>query len=66
MKNDLIHSEKLSFERKTFFIDLKENERGKVVKITEECGNNRDTIMIPAENLKELIQALENTDKAQS
>ncbi|MDB4804847.1 RNA-binding protein [Akkermansiaceae bacterium] len=41
-----------------FFLDLKENQRGRVVKITEDVGGNRDTIMVPAEILGDFIDAL--------
>ena len=49
--NDLLHTEKIIADRKTFYIDLKKNARGKVVKITEDVGGNRDTIMVPADIL---------------
>lgn len=59
MKNDdLLHTEKILADRKTFYLDLKENSRGKVVKITEEVSGNRDTIMVPAEVLGDFIDAL--------
>ncbi len=59
MKNhDLLHTEKILADRKTFYLDLKENARGKVVKITEEVSGNRDTIMVPAEVLGDFIDAL--------
>ena len=59
MKNDdLLHTEKILADRKTFYLDLKENSRGKVVKITEEISGNRDTIMVPAEVLGDFIEAL--------
>ena len=57
-KNDLLHTEKILADRKTFYLDLKENARGKVVKITEEVSGNRDTIMVPAEILGDFIDAL--------
>lgn len=56
--NDLLHTEKILADRKTFYLDLKENARGKVVKITEEVSGNRDTIMVPAEVLGDFIEAL--------
>lgn len=56
--NDLLHTEKIIAERKVFYLDLKENARGKVVKITEEVSGNRDTIMVPAEVLSDFIDAL--------
>lgn len=59
MRNDdLLHTEKILAERKTFYLDLKQNARGKVVKITEDVSGNRDTIMVPAEILGDFIAAL--------
>ncbi len=58
MDQGLLHTEKIIADRKTFYIDLKENSRGMVVKITEDVGGNRDTIMVPAEILGDFIQAL--------
>ena len=58
--NDLLHTEKIIADRKTFFLDLKENARGRVVKITEDVSGNRDTIMVPAEILKDFIEALQD------
>ena len=60
MENDLLHTEKILADRKVFFLDLKENARGKVVKITEEVAGNRDTIMVPAEILPDFIAALQD------
>ncbi|EDY21012.1 PUR-alpha/beta/gamma DNA/RNA-binding [Chthoniobacter flavus Ellin428] len=54
-----IASEKVSIERKIFFLDLKENQRGRFLKITEDVGGRRDTIMLPAEAFKEFVEALE-------
>lgn len=56
--DDLLHTEKILADRKTFYLDLKENARGKVVKITEDVSGNRDTIMVPAEILGDFIAAL--------
>lgn len=55
---DLLHTEKILADRKTFYLDLKKNARGMVVKITEDVGGNRDTIMVPAEILGDFIAAL--------
>jgi hypothetical protein len=54
-----IATEKLSIERKIFFLDLKENQRGRFLKITEDVGGRRDTIMLPAEAFKDFMEALE-------
>ncbi len=56
--SDLLHTEKIISDRKTFFLDLKQNSRGMVVKITEDVSGNRDTIMVPAEVLGDFIAAL--------
>ena len=56
--NDLLHTEKILADRKVFFLDLKQNARGKVVKITEDVNGNRDTIMVPADILEDFIAAL--------
>lgn len=56
--NDLLHTEKILADRKTFFLDLKQNQRGMVVKITEDVSGNRDTIMVPADILGDFIAAL--------
>lgn len=58
MQQDVLHTEKIISDRKTFFLDLKENSRGQVVKITEDVSGNRDTIMVPAEILGDFIAAL--------
>ncbi len=56
----MLHTEKIIADRKVFFLDLKENQRGKVVKITEDVAGNRDTIMVPAEILGDFIAALQD------
>lgn len=51
-------TEKIFHDRKEFFLDLKENSRGRVLKITEKVGGRRDTIMVPMEVLQDLHDAL--------
>ena len=59
-----LHTEKLVTDRKIFFLDLKENDRGRVVKITEDVRGRRDTIMLPIEMLRDFIEALQRIDDA--
>ncbi len=59
-----LHSEKLVGERKTFFLDLKENDRGRVIKITEDVRGRRDTIMLPIEMANEFAEALDRVLEA--
>jgi len=56
--DDPLHTEKIVTDRKTFFLDLKENDRGRFVKITEDVRGRRDTIMVPEECLDDFIDAL--------
>jgi hypothetical protein len=57
--NPPLHSEKIMTDRKIFFLDLKENERGRVIKITEDVRGRRDTIMLPVEAADEFLDALQ-------
>ena len=56
--SDPLASEKITVDRKIFFLDLKENNRGRFLKITEDVGGRRDTIMLPAEAFQEFTDAL--------
>ncbi len=63
----VLASEKVVSGRKIFFLDYKENSRGRVLKITEDVNGRRDTIMVPDEALDDFADALErilNTDAA--
>ena len=53
-----IASEKIVIDRKIFFIDLKENTRGRFLKITEDGGGRRETIMLPSGAFGEFAEAL--------
>lgn len=53
-----IASEKIQIERKVFFFDLKENQRGILLRITEDVRGHRDTIIVPATGLKDFAEAL--------
>ena len=56
--DDPLASEKIQVDRKVFFLDLKENERGRFLKITEDVSGRRDTIMHPASGFQDFIEAL--------
>jgi hypothetical protein len=60
VEDDIICTEKIIADRKTFFLDLKQNSRGQVVRITEKVSSNRDRIMVPAEILDDFIAALQD------
>jgi hypothetical protein len=52
-----IASEKVVIDRKIFFLDLKENHRGRFLKITEDVGGRRDTIVLPASAFRDFAAA---------
>jgi len=58
-RDEPLHTEKIFTDRKIYFLDLKENDRGKFVKITEDVRGRRDTILVPCEALDEFIAALQ-------
>ncbi len=59
-----IYSERIQIERKQFFFDLKENVRGRFLRITEDVGGHRDAIIIPADGLDEFAASLEKAQAA--
>lgn len=56
--NPPIASEKIVIDRKIFFLDLKENQRGRFLRITEDVNGRRDTIILPREAFQEFGEAL--------
>jgi len=54
-----IANERLETKRKTFFLDLKRNERGLFIKISERSGGRRSTVMLPYENVDEFITKIQ-------
>jgi len=61
---ETLKSEKIQIERKTFLLSLKENPRGRFLRITEDVGGRRDTIIIPAPGLEEFKKVLDEMVKA--
>lgn len=55
---DALHSEKVSVERKLFFFDLKENQRGRFLRITEDVNGRRNAIVVPAAGLEDFRRVL--------
>ena len=55
----ILLSEKIQIERKLFFFDLKENPRGRFLRITEDVAGRRDAIIIPATGLEQFRDCLE-------
>jgi hypothetical protein len=64
VNEDTLKSAKIQIERKTFVLALKENPRGRFLRITEDVGGRRDTIIIPAPGLEEFRALLDEMVKA--
>lgn len=58
MDNELI-SERIQVERKLFYFDLKENERGRFLRITEDVNGRRDAIVVPVSGLEAFRSVLD-------
>src|SRR5688572_7686130 len=61
---ETLKTDKIQVERKTFVISLKENPRGRFLRITEDVGGRRDTIIIPAPGLEDFKKLLDEMVKA--
>lgn len=57
-------SEQIQVERKTFSFVLKQNPRGRFLRITEDVGGRRDTIIIPSTGLEQMRGVVERMIKA--
>lgn len=59
-----IAREQVQVERKMFSFDLRENPRGRFLRVTEDVGGRRDTIIIPATGLEEVREMLDKMIQA--
>ncbi len=63
VSEDTLKSDKIQIERKTFIFTLKENPRGRFLRITEDVNGRRDNIIIPATGLDEFKRILDDMVK---
>jgi len=61
---ETLKTEKIQIERKTFVFALKENPRGRFLRITEDVSGRRDTIIIPAPGLEDFRKILDDMVRA--
>lgn len=64
LNEETLRSDKVQIERKTFLFALKENPRGRFLRITEDVGGRRDTIIIPAPGLDDFKKLLDEMVRA--
>ena len=56
--DDIIEAKELQIERKHFYVEFRENERGKFLRITEEAHGRRNTIIVPSTGVDEFTAAI--------
>jgi len=61
---DTLKSGEIQIERKNFVFSLKENPRGRFLRITEDVGGRRDTIIIPSTGLLEFKKLVDEMVRA--
>lgn len=61
---DTLKSAEVQIERKFFVFTLKENPRGRFLRITEDVGGRRDTVIIPSTGLAEFKKIVDEMVKA--
>jgi hypothetical protein len=64
VQEDTIKTGQVQIERKTFVLTLKENPRGRFLRITEETGGRRNSIIIPAPGLGDFKRIFAAMEKA--
>jgi hypothetical protein len=64
VQEDTLKSGEIQIERKFFSVTLKENPRGRFLRITEEVGGKRNCIIIPSTGLGEFQNLLSEMVKA--
>ena len=66
VNEDTLKTAEVQIERKFFVFTLKENPRGRFLRITEDVGGRRDTIIIPSTGLgdfKKLVDEMVKTSE---
>jgi len=64
VNEDTLKTEKIQIERKTFIFTLKENPRGRFLRITEDVNGRRDNVIIPSTGLEEFRKILDEMVRA--
>jgi hypothetical protein len=64
INEDTLKSGQVQIERKAFTLTLKENDRGRLLRITEDLNGRRNSIIVPSTGLREFKKLLEEMIKA--
>jgi len=60
VKEDTLETRELQVERKHFLLTLKENPRGRFLRISEETNGRFNSIIVPAAGLKDFAKLLQD------
>ncbi len=58
--DNIIAAKELQIERKHFYIEFRENDRGRFLRITEEAHGRRNTIIVPSTGLDDFSTMLDD------
>jgi hypothetical protein len=56
--DNIIEAREVQIERKHFHVQLRENDRGKFLRITEEAHGRRNTIIVPTTGVSDFTAAI--------
>jgi len=56
--DNIIEARELQIERKHFYVEFRENERGKFLRITEQAHGRRNTIIVPSTGVDDFTAAI--------
>jgi hypothetical protein len=56
--DNIIEAKELQIERKHFYVEFRENERGRFLRITEEAHGRRNTIIVPSTGVGDFTEAI--------
>jgi hypothetical protein len=66
--DNIIEARELQIERKHFYVELRENERGRFLRITEEAHGRRNSIIVPSTGVDDftatIAEVLTNNERA--
>lgn len=60
LMDSIIESRELKIERKLFSIDLRENSRGRFLRITEDSQGHRNVIIVPMSGVDDFADAIDD------
>ena len=56
--DNIIEAKELQIERKHFYVEFRENDRGKFLRITEEAHGRRNSIIVPSTGVEDFTAAI--------